>query len=120
MNDFKVVRTESRHLPVKLDDHELRERGDQLAAVIQDMNTEEKRQTDAKAGMKARLAELDAKKTQLAITIARHEEDRDITVDVIHRFDKFIVESVRQDTGEVVTSRPMTEIERQQTLPIHA
>lgn len=118
-DSLKLARTESRWLPVKLHEDELRDRGDKLAALIQDVSAEERRQVDVKAQMKARLSELDAKKTQLAIVISRREEDRDVTVDVFHDFDRLTVETIRQDTGEVISSRRMTEEERQQKLPIH-
>lgn len=118
METMKIVETVTRNLPTKLNQHELRDRGDQLAAVIQDLKAEEDRQTDAKAQMKARLAELDAKKTQLAITISRREEYRDQTCDVFHDCDRLLVEVIRRDTNEVVTSRGMTEHERQQLLPV--
>jgi hypothetical protein len=75
------------------------------------------RQVDMKAQMKARLAELDARKTQLAIIIGRREEDRDVTVDQFWDFGRFVVDTVRRDTGEVVSSRRMTEEECQQPLP---
>lgn len=117
---LKVLRTETRFLPVKLDADELRDRGDKLAAVIQDLNAEENRQVDLKAQMKARLSELDARKTQLAIMISRREENQDVTVDIFHDFGRFVVSSVRRDTGEELSSRRMTEEERQQTLPMGA
>jgi len=118
MGDLNIIRTETRSLPVKLHEDELRDRGDKLAAVIQDLNAEEDRQVDVKAQMKARLSELDAKKTQLAIVISRREEYRDVPVDVFADYAKQIVEAVRRDTGEVLTTRRMTEEERQQPLPV--
>lgn len=117
-DDIKLVRTETRVLPVKLDADELRDRGDKLAAVIQDLNAEENRQIDIKTQMKARLTELDSRKTQLAIVISRREEDRDVLVDVFHNYVKFTVETARRDTGEVINARRMTEEERQQLLPL--
>lgn len=114
---IRLVRTESRFLPVKLDADELRERGDSLAAVIQDLNAEENRQVDVKAQMKARMAELDSKKTQLAIVISRREEHRDVMVDMFHDYDRLVAETVRRDTGETIASRRMTEDERQLPLP---
>lgn len=117
---LRLVRTETRFLPVKLDADELRDRGDKLAAVIQDLNAEENRQVDVKAQMKARLAELDSKKTQLAIVISRREENRDVAVDLFHDFDRLVIYTVRRDTGEELSTRRMTEEERQQPLPISA
>lgn len=118
MADERLVKTETRSLPVKLTDHELRERGDALAAVIQDLNAEENRQVDLKTQMKARLTELDAKQTQLAITISRREEYRDVACDVFHDYDKLRVETVRRDTGETVHTRGMTQEEMQRPLPV--
>lgn len=116
MNSIKLIKTDTRCLPVKLDADELRERGDRLAAVIQDLNAEENRQVDQKAQMKARLSELDAKKTQLAIIISRREEDRDVTVEHFHDYERGVVETIRRDTGETISSRRLTEEERQQSL----
>lgn len=118
MENLKIIRTENRILPVKLHEDELRDRGDKLAAVIQDLNAEESRQVDQKAQMKARLSELDARKTQLAIVISRREEDRDVAVDVFANYVGGLVEVVRRDTGEVISKRRMTEEERQQPLPV--
>lgn len=118
MREMTIARTESKTLPVKLTDGELRERGDSLAAVIQDLNTEERRQVDIKAQMKARISELDARKTQLAITISRREEDRDVTVDVWHDYERMRVAVVRRDTCEEIHSRAMTQDEMQRPLPV--
>ncbi len=117
-DDTRLVETKSKTLPVKLTDKELRERGATLASVIQDLNTEERRQQDIKAQMKARVAELDARKTQLAITISRCEEDREVTVDVWHDYDALRVYAVRRDTGEEIHSRAMTHEEMQRPLPV--
>lgn len=113
-----VTKTESRSLPVKLTDAVLRDRGDALAAVIQDLKAEEDRQVDAKTQMKARLTELDAKKTQLAITISRREEYQEVMVDIYHDFDRRVVETVRRDTGATIHERPMRDDELQVPLPV--
>lgn len=113
----EMVRTESRLLPVRLTPDELLDRGSSLAAVIQDIDSEERRQTDQKAQMKARLAELDARRTQLAVVIGRKEEDRYVEVQIFNHYDRGVVDVVRVDTGETVSSRRMTDEERQQRLP---
>lgn len=114
----RIAKTETRSLPVKLTDLELRERGDSLAAVIQDLRAEEYRQVDIKTQMKARITELDAKQTQLAIAIQRREEYCDVTVDVWHDYDRLKVETVRRDTGECIHRREMTQDELQRPLPV--
>lgn len=116
--ELRMVKTESRNLPVKLSETELRDRGDQLAAVIQDVNSEESRQVDVKTQMKARLTELDAKKSQLAITISRREEYRDVTVEIWHDYERLKVFTVRKDTGEEIHRRAMVSEEMQRPLPV--
>lgn len=117
IGQLEIKRTETRNLPVKLREDELLERGHSLASVIQDITSEEARQVDVKAQMKARLSELEARRSQLAIVVSRREEQRDVTCDVFHDYDRVVVETVRRDTGEVVYSRAMTEDERQLPLP---
>jgi hypothetical protein len=107
----------SRLLPVRLSEPELRERGDQLASVVQDVTTEQQRQTDMKAQMKARLSELEAKRTQLAITISRREEDREVLVTLRFDYRAGRVTEVRSDTGEEILVRHLTDDERQRNLP---
>jgi len=111
-------RTVTKNLPCKLTEPELRDKGDALASVIQDLKSEEDRQVDIKAQMKARMAELDAKKTQLAISISRREEHRDVEVEEWLDYARSIVQQVRTDTGEIVFHRPMNEEERQLSLPV--
>lgn len=118
MSVERIAKSETRSLPVKLNDDELRTAGDALAAVIQDLNAEENRQVDMKTQMKARITELDAKQTQLAITISRREEYRDVTVDIWHDYEKLKVETVRRDTGETIHRREMTQDELQRPLPV--
>lgn len=114
---LKISKTTTKSLPVRLSQDELRERGDTLASVIQDLNTEQKRQTDQKAQMKAKLSELEARQTQLAITISRREEDREVMVDTWYDYERGTVSEVRRDTGEEIASRRMTDDEKQRPLP---
>lgn len=107
----------SRNLPVKLTPDELLRIGGELAEAVQDIDAEEDRQGDLKAGMKARLAELEARRTQLAVKIARQEEYRDVRVTIHYDHQRGIVEEIRDDLGEVITTRQMTDSERQLMLP---
>ena len=107
-----------RSLPVKLTDLELVEAGHNLATVVQDISTEESRQADIKASMKARLAELEGRRTQLAIIVARREEYREVTVEITHDYQRGVIQDIRTDTGEVVSTRTMSESERQQQLAL--
>jgi hypothetical protein len=110
-------RTTIRNLPVKLTEEELLKAGDELAKIVQDIGAEEDRQADRKAGMKAALAILEGRRTQVAIKISRREEFRGVRVDVYMDIPRGIVQEIRQDTGEVITTRQMTDTERQLPLP---
>lgn len=116
----KLSRTVIRSLPVHLTDDELLKKGTDLATAVQDIATEENRQADIKASMKARLAEIEARRTQLAIAVSRKEEHRDVEVDIWHDYQRLVVEEIRRDTGEVIHRRVMSEDERQAELPMEA
>lgn len=117
---FVTLKKAARNLPCKLTDEELLDRADQLSVVVQETSAEESRQTDVKTQMKAKLTELDARKTRLAITIGRKEEYRDIEVESIADIQAGTVTDYRTDTGEAIGTRPMTEHERQSNLPLEA
>lgn len=115
-----LLKTITRNLPCRLSDDELRQRGDALAETCQELHAEEQRQTDVKAQMKARMTELEAKQTRLSIVISRREEYRDVPCDQFGDTVRGTVDIVRRDTAEVVETRPMTDSERQQSLPMTA
>ena len=56
----KTLRLETRSLPSKLDDEELRARVDELAVCVQPVNSEDESQTNLKAQMKSSLADMKA------------------------------------------------------------
>jgi len=115
--DPTPFRTFTRTLPVILTDDEVRQTGHQLASTIQDIDSEERRQTDIKMQMKARLTELSAKQTRLALMVTRAEDFRDVEIHAILD-DKGMVKEVRSDTKEVLTTRPLLDEERQRMLAL--
>jgi len=110
-------RTFTRTLPVILTMDEISTAGHQLASTIQDINSEELRQNDIKAQMKARLAELSAKQTRLALMITRAEDFRDVEIQAIVN-GKGLVDEIRTDTNEIINTRPMLDEERQRMLAL--
>lgn len=114
----KIHRTVVRSMPCKLTEDELLKVGGELAATVQDIESEDRRQADVKAQMKSRLTELEARRSRLAITVSRREEHRDVQVEIWHDYQRGIVQDIRRDTGEIVHTRPMTDEERQVKLPI--
>lgn len=118
INGTRVINSYTKSLPVKLTQEELLSKSGELAGTVQDYATEERRQADVKAQLKARLTELDARRTQLAFVVARQEEERDVRCDVIADLNSLVANITRVDTGEVVQSRPLTDAERQDVLPL--
>lgn len=114
----RIHRTVVRSLPCRLTDEELLKKGGDLATAVQDIATEEGRQADIKASMKAKLAEIEARRTQLAIAVSRKEEHRDVEVDIWHDYQRAVVQEIRRDTGEIMSTRVMSDSERQQALPM--
>ena len=108
--------SETRTLPCRLSQEELLDRGHELAKVSQDVDAEEDRQTQVKAELKATMAELEARRAKLSSTVYRQEEYREVKCDTIGDTRRGVVDVVRHDTGEVVTSRAMTDEERQGAL----
>jgi hypothetical protein len=115
-NGTKVIGNLTKQLPVKLTNDELLAKSSALAGTVQDYATEESRQADIKAQLKAKLTELDAKRTQLAIVVARKEEYRDVRCEIVADYDAQTAIEYRMDTGEVVMTRALTDGEKQNRL----
>ena len=110
--DTILIKTVSRLLPVELTDAELREAGDELAATVQEINSEDNRQKEIKDQLKARMSELEAKQSKLAMKITQKKEYRDIQVRIeMHTSGQ--VSETRIDTGKVLTLRDPYEEEKQ-------
>lgn len=113
-----LIKEVIRNLPCRLTDAELLVRADELSQSVQEITAEENRQVDVKAQMKARLTELDSRKTRLAITVGRKEEYRDVVCDCMGDYQAGTVTVYRRDTGEALDTRLMSEEERQKSLPL--
>lgn len=113
-----TVKTITRSLPCRLTDDELMKAGSDLATVVEDITNEESRQTDQKTQMKAKLTELDARRSQLAIKVRRREEFREVEVEIDFDYQRGMITEIRTDTGEQLNIRRMTDSERQQALPL--
>lgn len=114
-----LLKTTTRKLACKLTYDELRTKGDELAMTCQEIVNEENNQKQIKDQLKMKMSELEARQGNLALTISRREEYRDVEVDV-----EFIetgddvgqVREIRKDTGEIMVTRPPTDMERQPNL----
>ncbi len=113
---MKVIKTQPRSMPCILTEAELKQKSRELATTVQEISAEEDRQKNIKDQLKAALSELSSRETRLAGEVARGEVYRE--VDVEYRIDGEggLVQEVRLDTGEIISSRPARDEERQLAL----
>jgi beta-phosphoglucomutase-like phosphatase (HAD superfamily) len=118
-NDAHTVKrvVDTRQLRCLLTRDERLERADEMAKAQQDFEAEEETQKEIKAGLKAKLEGLDAKRSELARVVASGAEYRPTDVETMYDFTTTTVVEVRTDTGETINHRRMTEAERQMPLP---
>jgi hypothetical protein len=105
-------------LPVKLTEDEFKERAEGLAQLCQDITAEESRAADVKAQLKARLTQLEGRRSELSIVVARKEEMRPVGCEVLADFENYKAIILRTDTGVIMSVRPLTDSERQSHLPL--
>ena len=110
------VDTIERELFVDLTSDEVKQRGESLAVLLQEIDGDKAEAKEAAKEAKTAIARKELHARELAGTVRSRRELRMVPVDVINVGDGKVNE-VRQDTGEVTTTRLMTERERQQTLP---
>ena len=115
--DVTTERTTTIVLPCRLTDDELQAAGNDLASVVQDIASVDDRQMDLKAQMKARLMELTARQTILALTVSRREEHRDVEVTIVIDYADGVEIRTRTDTGEVHSTWALRDDERHPWLP---
>lgn len=115
---FPVLSRTVKTLPVALTSDEFTNRAEGLAQVCQDIQAEEARANDVKAQLKARLTQLEGRRAELTIVVARKEEMRQIECEVRADFDNGEAIEFRTDDMRILSHRPLTEKERQSHLPL--
>lgn len=111
------------NLKCHLSSDEIQDREERLVKQTQERGAREEaldiwkaKKKDEQKLYEGEVMSLAAKLIRLAKTIATKEEER--PVNVRHFMKAGTVTTVRMDSGEIVTSRPATPAEMQQTLPI--
>lgn len=99
------------HLPVPLTEAELLVKGDELALLLRKAAVHKDETKATAAVAKERLAEMELEATELSRTIRERAERRPVDVRERRNDAARTIETVRCDTGAVVTSRSMTEHE---------
>ena len=113
---MRVLKREELSLPTDLTQDEFNLKARELAETHEALAREREAQKETKAQMKARVEELEQKRTELARIVKARKEDRLVDVEEHANDERGIVECVRMDTGEIYTQRPLAAGERQLTL----
>lgn len=108
-----MARTFARTLPVMLTRDELLERGEALALMRGKRNGIAYDQKASNADFKEKLEDADTEIDRLAGIVRSKSEPRPVDCTMRRDMQRFIIDTIRLDTGEVIETRTMTEQERQ-------
>jgi len=110
------LKTRTRELPCKLTDVEVQIAGTELASAVEAVKAEQERQKQIKTDLKAKLTELNVTVAELAAKVSHREEMRDVDINIVLIPDTMLVQEVRTDTGEIITTRKAEPDELQTSL----
>ena len=100
-------------LPCKLDNTEVRLKGEELALARKEHHELADAAKASAARFKTSIKEVDERIDDLAEQVRTRQETRDVEIIDVKDMDRQMVDTIRTDTGEVVRSRAMTLNERQ-------
>lgn len=106
-------REDVKQLPVKLGVDELADFAQRLAKADSDVHSHDMHADSVKKDLKAKEQALISDRTRLAAIVRNKSEVRDVRVTVWRDFEKREYREVREDTGEVIYTRPLHEQELQ-------
>ena len=112
-----ILRNYTAHLDCDLTDKEVLAYGRELASVNQEVAAEEDRQNSLKQELKARIAGLEARRTEVSAKVNRGKEVREVMIEVQANFKTGMATEVRNDTGEVYRERPLRDDAKQPGIP---
>jgi hypothetical protein len=107
---------EYRKLAVELTDDELKQKGDVLSNRIEELDTVESERKAAADGFKEHIKEIHGDIASLARQIRTRKEHRTISCMWERDDARMTMCLIRQDTGEIVDTRPMRDDELQAEL----
>lgn len=105
--------TETQFLPVKLTDKERKMKGEMLAKAVEERQKIEEEKKEANSTFTARLKASATEIRHLAKVVDSGQEYRDVPVRIEFFPRKGIANVYREDTGDLVNTRPMKEREYQ-------
>jgi hypothetical protein len=107
---------ETRKLPVKLTEDEITQRGRGMAKFESDRSALEESKKATADEFKAKINLCSESMGRLSRSINTGHEDRDVECEWIKNFARKVADLVRNDTGEVVETRPLDADELQEKL----
>lgn len=108
-----MQRTEVRHLPVKLHQSEVLVKAKQAAEGLSKLKGLEDDKAEATKDYAEQIKKKRRELDLLAHEVSTGTEVRPVECDLVPRRVDEMIDVVRPDTGEVVSSRPMTQSERE-------
>ena len=116
MSRHVEVKESTRSLPVKLTDDEVLALGRRIAELMEQRQSAEALRKSQQKKLKSEIEELDKEIEDKRCAIRSCEERRLVEVELHFDYQRGIVETIRIDTGESVSIRPMDDEERQMGL----
>jgi hypothetical protein len=111
--DKTITRMVTKSLPCKLEESEVLQYGRDIARAHADKDRIEDDFDSVKADYKGKIAEQAAIISKLSPRVHSGIETRDVECTEVKNWTKATVQVKRNDTGEIVESRPMREDEKQ-------
>ena len=111
MADRVKVTLEAQFMPCTLLPIELERKGRELADLMAEKDRLEDAKKSAADHFKSKISETEAKCRGVYLVIRQGYEMREVQCRRVQDYDRRVVEIVREDTGEIVSSRPMNPTE---------
>ena len=103
-------------LPVELSDDELKVKTAELTTALNKKKQIEGEKKASASMFKTQLEDIENDITSLTSTVHEKKERRPVKCHIRFNYERSLVETVRNDLGEIVETRSMTIAERQQKL----
>jgi uncharacterized coiled-coil DUF342 family protein len=104
---------ETRRLPVRLTRDEYDAKAQELTAKLMQVADLESDLAEMSKSMREKIKEENGNIKRLTTIVRSRQEDRDVECYEYRDSDRMIVQVIRQDTSEIVETRPMSASERQ-------
>ena len=114
----RLIKHYNKPMSVKLTIEERIKVGEDLTTTLGKIKDEEARSAEVRTDLKTRMTRLESERDQLSRTFMRGEEIRDVLIRVEADDTRELVYEIREDTGEVLTTRIPYVEERQVELPL--